>query len=151
MIDVVRDALARVPGPPDQIIVLLQPTQPLRQPKHVQAAITLLHESQADSVVSVVEAESPDKLLSIERDGFLSCWDEPGAAVRWATERRQDARPAWKRDGTVYAFWRRTVEQDGNIYGLRSKPLIIPAEETQALDTADDWRAAERRLRDREP
>jgi hypothetical protein len=31
MVDVIKDVLARVPGPEDQIIVLLQPTQPLQR------------------------------------------------------------------------------------------------------------------------
>jgi CMP-N-acetylneuraminic acid synthetase len=43
--------------------VLLQPTQPFRKPEHVQQAIQLLQETQADSVVSVVPlplTHSPD-------------------------------------------------------------------------------------------
>jgi CMP-N,N'-diacetyllegionaminic acid synthase len=51
MIAVVQHALAQIPGPPEQIILLLQPTQPLRQPKHLTAAIELLQSSGADSVV----------------------------------------------------------------------------------------------------
>jgi CMP-N,N'-diacetyllegionaminic acid synthase len=54
MIDVVKHALTEIHGAPGQIVLLLQPTQPLREPKHLQAAVALLRESQADSVVSVV-------------------------------------------------------------------------------------------------
>ncbi len=39
--------------------------------------------------------------------------------------RRQDARPAFVRDGTVYAFWRRTLERHGSIYGDDCRPLRI--------------------------
>lgn len=148
MLDVVRHAIAAYPGEPDDIWLLLQPTQPLREPKHIQQAIALLRESWAESVVSVVSAESPDKLLRIEA-GVLVEWDE-GIGVHWATERRQDARSAWKRDGTCYTFFRRTVATHGNIYGSRCLPLIIPPEETCPLDTMQDWADAERRLRARE-
>lgn len=132
---VVDHVLETIPGPPDQIILLVQPTQPLRQPKHLAAAIALLESSVSGSVVSVVETESPDKLMSEMLGGWL---------IPWTTlkERRQDCKPAWRRDGTVYA-WRR---QDR--YWLQPwHMLVIPPEESQALDTPFDWAMAELRLR----
>jgi N-acylneuraminate cytidylyltransferase len=151
MVDVVRHALAQVPGPDDQIVVLLQPTQPLRQPKHVRAAIALLQTSGADSVVSIVSAPSIDKLLGLYK-GQLHGYQEThdGWGVEYALgnlpERRQDCEPSYLRDGTVYACWRRTVTTSGTIYGERAVPLIIPASESCALDTSEDWIEAERRL-----
>lgn len=147
MIDIVWDALARVPGEPDDIWLLVQPTQPLRTPEHLKTAITLLQQHQVDSVVSVVAVESPDKLMAIT-DGYLTRWD--GGPASQTTERRQHAREAWKREGTVYAFFRKTVETYGNIYGERVRPLVVSKNETQALDTPEDWAEAERRVRDRE-
>lgn len=149
MIDVVQHALEAITGPEDQIIVLLQPTQPLRKPEHVTRAIQLLEQTQADSVVSVVEIALRDEVL-FENNGWLSpmaYWD--GARVEWANlpTRRQGAPCAFKRDGTVYAFRRSTVTQHGNIYGSDVEPLIIPAEDTCNLDTEADWAEAERRLR----
>jgi N-acylneuraminate cytidylyltransferase len=139
MIDVVRDVLDRVPGPEDQIIVLLQPTQPLRTPAHVQAAIQLLTAG-ARCVVSVTPATSPDKLWKHDlHEGAMYPWVDTSVI-----ERRQDARPAFKADGTVYAWRRRDDYWDWPF-----TPLLIPPEETQALDTPADWAEAERRLRDR--
>jgi CMP-N,N'-diacetyllegionaminic acid synthase len=154
MIDVVTDALARVPGPSDQVVVLLQPTQPLRTPAHVQAAITLLRESQADSVVSVTDIGLRDELLYVGDRGVLELvveyhayWRPSAGGLRFPACRQGQPR-AFKRDGTVYAFYRQTVEQVGNIYGRDVRPLIIPSEETCSLDTPADWIAAERRLRE---
>ena len=146
MVDVVQHALAAIPGPEDQIILLVQPTQPLRQPKHLQMAITLLQWSEADSVVSVVElprTHHPDWQGSVI-GGLLVTWDRQA----WSTvpSGRQALRPTYIRDGTVYAFWRRTVTEHGSIYGEDVRPLIIPPEETCALDTPLDWAEAERRL-----
>lgn len=162
MIDVVKDALASIPGPPEQIILLVQCTQPLRDPKHLTQAIALLIGTEADSVVSVVAIpldQSPDMLGKID-GGRLVSWEHrqrwsatrPVASwvpVGWPT-RRQDARPAVKRDGTCYGFSRRTVSTFGNIYGHDCRPLIVPASESCPLDTEDDWREAERRLRERD-
>lgn len=143
MIDVVKDALKRVPGPGDQIVVLLQPSQPLRQVKHVREAIDMLsRDPDASSVVSVVEAESPDRLMRLV-DGRLEEWDSERAS-----ERRQDAELAYKRDGTVYAFRRQTVERYGNIYGYDCRPLIIPPGETCDLDTEEQWDELQKRWHD---
>lgn len=163
MIAVVKHALKEIPGPPDQIVVLLQPTQPLRKPEHVKAAITLLQETQVDSVVSVVElplTHSPDLICTIvsfpDGDEKLRPWpleSIDGECMRpWSDQptRRQNARPAYIRDGTVYAFYRCNLSY-GHIYGPgdRVRPLVIPASETCPLDTPEDWQRAEELLRGR--
>jgi CMP-N-acetylneuraminic acid synthetase len=60
--------------------------------------------------------------------------------------RRQDARAAYSRDGTVYACWRKTIDRFGSIYGDRCHPLIVSASDSLSIDTLDDWAEAERRL-----
>jgi N-acylneuraminate cytidylyltransferase len=157
MIDVVKHALEQIPGPSDQIVVLLQCTQPFRTPAHVRAAIELLQSSEADSVVSVVElprTHSHQLLSAITPNGFLvpisavfddgdpPPWHEAWRRLPW---RRQDAPPSYLRDGTVIAFRRQTVEQYGTLYGDLVRPLIIPPEETCGLDTESDWADCVRR------
>jgi CMP-N-acetylneuraminic acid synthetase len=129
------------------VIVLLQPTSPLRRPSHVRDAVTLLHETKADSVVSVIELPrhlSPDYVMRIE-DGVLRPFLAEGERVT----RRQDARPAYSREGTVYACWRATLERWGNIYGERCQPLILDAADSLSIDSPADWAEAERRLSQR--
>lgn len=126
----------------DDRFVLIQPTQPLRTAAHIRQALEMLT-PEVDSVVSVVEAESPHKLMSIDQ-GRLFTWN----AV-YAVERRQDAKPAWRRDGTAYCFWRKTVDEHGSLYGDVCVPLIINPADTCPLDTPQDWLEAERRLRER--
>ena len=126
------------------LIVLLQPTSPLRRPAHIRDVVEQLRASNADSVVTVVEVPrhlSPDYVMRIE-GGLLKPFLPGGERLT----RRQDARPAYSRDGTVYAFWRATIERFGNIYGDRSEPFVIDAADSLSIDTPDDWAAAERRL-----
>jgi CMP-N-acetylneuraminic acid synthetase len=130
-----------------EIVLLLQPTSPLRTPDHLRTAVRILRESGAASVVSVVELPrhlSPDYVMRIE-DGALEPFLPEGARVT----RRQDARPAYVRDGTVYAFWTRTLVEGGSIYGARCLPLLVNAPESITIDTQADWDAAERLLRQR--
>jgi CMP-N,N'-diacetyllegionaminic acid synthase len=137
------DALARGGWSPD-IVVLLQPTSPLRRPDHVRDAVATLRETKADSVVTVVEVPrhlSPDYVMRIS-EGRLQPFLPEGARLT----RRQDARPAYSRDGTVYAFWRATIERFGGIYGDDCRPLLIDAHESLNIDSPADWDAAERLL-----
>lgn len=149
MLPVVRHAIDTLSAGgwiPD-VIVLLQPTSPLRRPSHVRDAVTMLRDTKADSVVTVVELPrhlSPDYVMRID-DGVLRPFLPDGARLT----RRQDARPAYSRDGTVYACWRATLDRWGTIYGERCQPLIVNAADSLSIDTPDDWAEAERRLAER--
>jgi len=137
------DALGRERWAP-AIVVLLQPTSPLRTPDHIRAAVELLQTTGADAVVSVAAVPrhlSPDYVMCIE-DGRLRPFLPEGAGVT----RRQDARPAWVRDGTVYAFRTAALRRTGTIYGDDCRPLVIDAAESLSIDTAEDWAAAERAI-----
>jgi CMP-N,N'-diacetyllegionaminic acid synthase len=126
------------------IVVLLQPTSPLRKADHIRNAVQELRESAADSVVTVVQLPrhlSPDYVMRIE-EGRLVPFLPEGASV----SRRQDARPAYVRDGTVYAFWRRTLRNTHTIYGADCRAMVLPARDSLTIDTPEDWDEAERRI-----
>ena len=61
--------------------------------------------------------------------------------------RRQDLRPTYFRNGSIYAFFRRTVEETGSFYGRRCVPYLMPADRSINIDTLDDWQRAETFLR----
>lgn len=127
------------------IVVLLQPTSPLRRAEHIRDAVRQLRDSGADSVVSVVELPrhlSPDYVMRVD-GGRLKPFLAGGKDIT----RRQDARSAFARDGTVYAFWTRTVRETHSIYGRDCRPLVLSAADSITIDTQSDWAEAERRLR----
>lgn len=127
-----------------EILVLLQPTSPLRRAAHVRDAVTMLRETGTDSVVTVVELPrhlSPDYVMKIE-NGVLKPFLPEGARVT----RRQDARPAYSRDGTVYTCWRKTIDRFGSLYGDDCRPLVIDPSDSLSIDSPADWDAAERIL-----
>jgi CMP-N,N'-diacetyllegionaminic acid synthase len=146
MVPVIEHALAELArqGWLPEIVVLLQPTSPLRRPEHIRDAVAMLRDTGADSVVTVVEVRrhlSPDYVMRIE-GGRLKPFLPDGARVT----RRQDARPAWARDGTVYAFRRSTIEKTGSIYGEDCRPLLVDACDSLSIDSPEDWDEAERLL-----
>lgn len=147
MLAVLQHALAFLEdrGWSPEIITLLQPTAPLRRPTHIIDAIALLRSSGCDAVTSVAEVPrhlSPDYVMRIV-DGRLMSFLPEGRSLM----RRQDARAAYARDGTVYAFWRKTLVEMASIYGNDCRPLLVPSHESVTLDTLDDWPIAELRMR----
>jgi len=82
-----------------EYIILLQPTSPLRTSKHIQEAILLLEEKQADAVISVCETEhSPLWANTLPEDnnmqGFLQ--DE------LLNARSQDLPTYYRLNGAIY-------------------------------------------------
>jgi CMP-N,N'-diacetyllegionaminic acid synthase len=146
MVPVIEHALAELSREhwSPEFVVLLQPTSPLRRPDHIREAVSMLRETGADSVVTVVEVPrhlSPDYVMRID-GGRLKPFLPDGARVT----RRQDARAAYSRDGTVYAFRRSTIERTGGIYGEDCRPLLIAARDSLSIDSPADWDEAERLL-----
>ena len=129
---VVEHVLQSIPGPPNQIVVLLQPTQPLRRVKYVDQAIQWLRTGKATAVVSLTAADA--RLYTVQSGRVVSY-------VPDTPERRQVAPAVYTRDGTVYAVFRK------NGWDFRkAAPLIVPSEDTCALDTLCDWEIATLRL-----
>ncbi len=128
-------------------LVLLQPTAPLRRPQHISEAVKLLDTLQYDSVVSVVEVPhhfSPDYVMRVSEGRLLPFLPEGEPLTR-----RQEVRPAYCRDGTVYAVRRNVLMEDGSIYGANCHPLILSEQDSVTLDTLADWELAEARVRER--
>jgi CMP-N,N'-diacetyllegionaminic acid synthase len=144
MLKVIKHALAVLRYLHPDIVVLLQPTAPLRTGEDVVKAVKLLRKSQADSVVSVRETTyGPEWMFRLE-EGRL--YPSPASVA----SRRQDLSSRFVRDGTVYAFWRQTLERYGNIYGPDCRALVIPPGRSCNIDTERDWHRAEFMKRERD-
>lgn len=146
MLPVIEHAVSAVEagGWVPELVLILQPTAPLRTGSHLARAIELLRASGATSVVSVVpipQHYSPSYAMKIV-DGKLRTFLPEGPDV----VRRQDAEPAYSRDGTVYAVRRDVIVDRHDIYGDDCLPLVLDPSESVNLDTPEDWAEAERRL-----
>jgi CMP-N-acetylneuraminic acid synthetase len=143
------DWLMREEGYQPGIVTLLQPTAPLRQAQHVDAALDMLLDSQADSVVSVTAVPghySPHWQFAIV-DGEIRLWT--GGALSEIITRRQELPPTYTRNGAIYAFWRRTFEQSGSMYGARCLAYVMPPNVSANIDSLEDWALTEYLLEER--
>jgi N-acylneuraminate cytidylyltransferase len=140
-VDVVLDAADRAPG--HDIVVLLQPTSPLRTAGDIEATLALMAAAGAPGAVSVSEAPChPYLIFGRDAAGRLSPFVEKPPALSW---RRQDLPPAYRVNGSVYAadlVWlrtERTLCKAGETVAYE-----MPVERSFDIDTLEDLQAAER-------
>lgn len=125
-------------------LVLLQPTSPLRRAHHIDEAVLLMEQTDADTVVSVVAVPhrfSPYAVMRLE-DGLLSdFWQAPTAFDRF---RRQSLPMLYARNGPAVLIARSPVlfQHDG-FYGERVVPYVMEEEDSIDVDTFYDLRLAE--------
>ena len=80
-------------------IVLLQPTSPLRNEKHIDEAIQLLEEKNADSIISVCEMDhSPLWSNTLPKDGNMSNFLKDEIL----NKRSQDLEKYYRLNGAIY-------------------------------------------------
>jgi CMP-N-acetylneuraminic acid synthetase len=122
------------------VVVLLQPTSPLRRAGHIDAAVDLLASSGADSVVSVTEVPhqfNPVSVLTLEA-GRLHPFHEGPLILR-----RQDKPQVFARNGPSVLAVRVSTLDRGSLYGDDCRALIMSAEESVDIDTVADLEYAE--------
>ena len=117
------------------VIVLLQPTSPLRRGDHIDRAVELLASTGADSVVTVVEVPHQYTPASVMRlDGQRLVPFLPGPQP----VRRQDKPSLFARNGPAVLAVRRSVLDGGSLYGDDVRPLLMSDEESVDVDRGAD-------------
>jgi len=127
------------------VVVMLQPTSPLRRPAHVIAVLDKLTAEGWDAVWTVSPTDlkyHPLKQLTVGADGAMGYWDSRGAGVI----ARQQLTPVYHRNGAAYAFTRACLLEQATILGARSAAVVID-DPMVSIDTLDDFRLAEERMR----
>lgn len=131
-IDVVLDALARLPGYP--WVVLLQPTSPLRLAADIDGAIRLCAERKAPSCVSVCAVrENPWWMYRLGGDGRLAPLI-PGAIPT----RRQDLPRVVAPNGAVYVARADWLARERKFITTDTVAYEMPAERSLDIDTEPD-------------
>jgi len=138
-IDVVVHALDACPG--HDVVVVLQPTSPLRTAADIDAALERFAATGAPACVSVCEAEqSPYWMYRLDAgQTLLPILDAPPEATR-----RQDLPVVYILNGAVYiadAAWLRASRA---FVGPETVAHVMPAERSLDIDTARDFERFEK-------
>ena len=119
-------------------IILLQPTSPLRNAKHISEAYSLW-EDNIDMIVSVKESKANPyfNLFEERENGFLMKSKEGNFT------RRQDAPKVWEYNGAIYIINVETLKKKHLREFKKIKKYVMPAEYSIDIDTELDWIMAE--------
>ena len=122
------------------IIVLLQPTSPLRTAQHIDEALDLFIEKQAFSVVSVTPCEHPPLWANtLPEDGTMGDFIRPEAL-----KRSQDCGDFFRFNGAIYIFDVRKFREYGEIrYTEESFAYVMENRVSFDIDQQLDFELAE--------
>ncbi len=127
------------------VVVMLQPTSPLRQANHVRATIEKLVVGQWDAVWTVSPTDlkyHPFKALALDENGAMQLFDERGKQII----ARQQLQPVYHRNGVAYAFTRECLLEQRSTLGAKWSAVVI--EEPQvSIDTLEDFEKVEKVMR----
>ncbi len=117
------------------LVMMLQPTSPLRRVHHLRGALDQFIDGCFDSVWSVSRTDSkyhPLKQLTLE-EGMLEYYDSKGSTII----ARQQLKPVYQRNGIVYVISRKCLLKYGNIKGERTGAYLVK-EPSVSIDTMED-------------
>jgi CMP-N-acetylneuraminic acid synthetase len=118
------------------IVVMLQPTSPLRTPLQVSSTIRMLVEGGWDSVWTLSPTDSkshPLKQMTVDGSAALGYYDPRGAEII----ARQQLRPVYHRNGVAYAMTRDCLAEQKSIKGRKAGALVIEGDHV-SIDTEHD-------------
>jgi CMP-N-acetylneuraminic acid synthetase len=132
-------------GRPARIVVLLQPTSPLRRAHHIDEAVSLLLDKDAATVVSVMAVPhrfTPGSLMSAASDGRLKPLLDGEMVLQ-----RQDKPRLFARNGPAILAVCAEVVRGGALYGEPTLGYAMDAESSLDIDEPEDLWLAEQYLR----
>lgn len=124
------------------VVLLLQPTSPLRTADEIDQGIRMLVESGADTIVGVMDVGGyhPFRMKRLLDDGRL---------INYIDQGFEDMRPrqvlpkVYKRSGSGYVSWRSVVMEQDTLVGKHCRAYTVPDESAIDIDSEADILVAE--------
>jgi CMP-N-acetylneuraminic acid synthetase len=129
------------------ILVLLQPTSPLRTADHIKAALDLYINKKAKAVVSVAEVEHPPYWMNVlPSDGCMKDF----LTDNGLGHQRQDFPKYYRLTGAIYVAESEMLKQEKTFMTKDTYAYIMPQDCSVDIDTLFDFKIAEFLMRDQE-
>lgn len=135
------ESCEKIDGVKYHIVLMLQPTSPLREASHVRECLKKLIEDDWDAVwtVSMTDPKNhPLKQLVLDSNSRLEYFDNAGSEI----VARQQLNPVYHRNGIAYAFTRDCILNQKTIKGARTAAVVIKGEHI-SIDTMWDLQLIE--------
>ncbi len=143
---VIAEFIHRVKPAAKDIIILLQPTSPLRTGEHVREALAEFNDfPTCHSLISVYEISNKFMKAYVGGGEFL----HPLAGEHTSYTRRQDLPSLYMPNGAIYIFKVEDFLREEKIPRTHIIPYLMSGYDSLDIDTPDDLEIAEQRLRER--
>lgn len=117
------------------LLILLQPTSPLRTVNHVNAALELFISKQATSLISVYEPKhTPFKSFKENEAGYL----EGLVDNKTPFMRRQDLPKVYMPNGAIYICYVKDFLNSESLFSTKTIPFVMDEAVSVDVDTIDD-------------
>lgn len=132
---VVRELISG--GAAFELITTMRATTPLKTPEDISAAIKLLLDTNADSVVSLVADPTghPIRLKTLDYDRRVV---NMATGEEDAPLRRQDIPVVYRRNGAIYVT-RTPIVLGGSLFGLDSRGYVMPKDRSININDEVDF------------
>ena len=138
-IDVLKHAIDQLEntGRIFDLVVMLEPTSPLREAKDIDSGIDCLIESNAGAIVSVCKAESTHPAFMFRKKSNNKL--EPFLGKQPTNLRRQDIEPLFFLEGSFYISWVNILKSKHSFYHDKTIAYELPKWKSLEIDDADDF------------
>lgn len=136
--DVIRHALQMLPG--YELIVVLQPTSPLRLPEDIDGCLEEMLRRGAQTCASVTESGYvPEWMYRLDASGRL----HPVVARSESVRRRQDSEGTYVLNGAVYVGFRSVFENQDYLVDRNTVAYLMPRQRSFDVDELLDLQICE--------
>lgn len=125
------------------VVVVLQPTSPLRSEKYIDEAVEKLLRTGADSVITVCKVRHHPFWSFTVKGERLYPFSEKGITI----SRRQDLPEIYAVNGAVYAVRRDVLFEQNSVFGRDTRAILMLHEESVDIDDYFDLFVAEMMLK----
>ncbi len=122
------------------LLLILQPTSPLRTTSDIDAAIATLDAKQAKALVSVCETDHhPWWSNQLPKDGNMKNFLRPEVL----NKNRQELPTYYRLNGAIYLIETKLIKKTRSFYGPETFAYVMPTERSIDIDTLSDFHLAE--------
>jgi CMP-N,N'-diacetyllegionaminic acid synthase len=125
------------------VVVVLQPTSPLRSERYIDEAVEKLLRTGADSVITVCKVRHHPFWSFTVKGERLYPFSEKGITI----SRRQDLPEIYAVNGAVYAVRRDVLFEQNSVFGRDTRAILMLHEESVDIDDYFDLFVAEMMLK----
>ncbi len=124
------------------LVVILQPTSPLRKTEDIDDSVEKLLEEGCDSVITVMEVKHPPHwMVTLDEEGRVSEFLDKGGGKVY---RRQDTPDLYIPNGAVFVTRKDVILDGDTVRGPDTRALVMPPERSIDIDTELDLLFAEK-------